>query len=233
MGIENAQTIAGLDATWPTGSDPTNEGDDHVRTIKRVLQLTMPGVGGGGWAKPITATEDQLNFVTGATSNIQAQLDTLTGQVGGVPGTLYAPPGTRMLFHQESAPLGWTIDPSFTSHQIVASLPSEAGNVYGTDDPTNYVHAHGTALHTLTQHELPTHHHNMQAYNDAVGGRLSYVTSPHQQRFRDPALNGGGQESFNNGDTMETGGDGAHDHGNTLTAQYTPRSTGVVIASKD
>ena len=38
MPLENSNTIAGLNPTWPLGSDPKSQGDDHLRLIKDVLQ---------------------------------------------------------------------------------------------------------------------------------------------------------------------------------------------------
>jgi hypothetical protein len=38
MGVETSTTISGLNATWPLGSDPKSEGDNHIRMIKDVLQ---------------------------------------------------------------------------------------------------------------------------------------------------------------------------------------------------
>lgn len=38
MGLETSETIAGLVATNPLGTDPKSEGDDHLRLIKDVLQ---------------------------------------------------------------------------------------------------------------------------------------------------------------------------------------------------
>lgn len=38
MGLETASTIAGLNASWPLGTDSTAQGDDHLRLIKSVLQ---------------------------------------------------------------------------------------------------------------------------------------------------------------------------------------------------
>lgn len=38
MGLENSTTISGLNASWPLGTDPKSEGDNHIRLIKAVLQ---------------------------------------------------------------------------------------------------------------------------------------------------------------------------------------------------
>lgn len=41
MGLETSNTIDGLNALWPLGSDPKSEGDNHLRLIKAVLQAVF------------------------------------------------------------------------------------------------------------------------------------------------------------------------------------------------
>lgn len=43
MGIENADYIEQLNASWPTKEDAISDGDNHIRLIKKVLQQTFPG----------------------------------------------------------------------------------------------------------------------------------------------------------------------------------------------
>lgn len=61
MAVESTNSIAGLDATKPTGNDPKAEGDDHLRLLKSVLQHVFGGFGG---EVLVAATEAQ-----GATAN--------------------------------------------------------------------------------------------------------------------------------------------------------------------
>lgn len=82
MGLETSTFLDGLDETWPTGGDPTNKGDDHIRLLKAVLKTTFPGANLNGFEKAITASEDELNFVDGVTSAIQTQLDNIVAQDG-------------------------------------------------------------------------------------------------------------------------------------------------------
>lgn len=42
MGLETATYISGLTSSWPPSGDPKNQGDDHIRLIKAVLQSTFP-----------------------------------------------------------------------------------------------------------------------------------------------------------------------------------------------
>ena len=48
MGLESADTIAELNPSWPTGSDPKSQGDDHLRLIKGVLQADALSLADGG-----------------------------------------------------------------------------------------------------------------------------------------------------------------------------------------
>ena len=42
MGLETASFISGLTASWPLPGDTKSQGDDHIRLLKSVLQLTFP-----------------------------------------------------------------------------------------------------------------------------------------------------------------------------------------------
>lgn len=61
MGLETGSTISSLITSNPTSSDPVNQGDNHIRLIKAVLQEQFPGSGGLGFNTAITTTETELN----------------------------------------------------------------------------------------------------------------------------------------------------------------------------
>jgi len=61
MPLENAQYISELNPAWPLGSDGVNTSDDHHRNTKRATQQSLPNISG-----PVTATQDDLNTLTGA-----------------------------------------------------------------------------------------------------------------------------------------------------------------------
>jgi len=82
MTVEIATTIDELDATLPDDTGTLGEGvpfEDtaHTRLIKDVLKKIFKGVGGTGFDRAILATEDEINFITGLSSNLQAQLTAL------------------------------------------------------------------------------------------------------------------------------------------------------------
>lgn len=76
MGLEAATYIHQLSATNPASDDPLNAGDDHIRLIKSAVKATFPNILG-----PITPSHTELGYVTGVTSAIQSQLDTLAAAI--------------------------------------------------------------------------------------------------------------------------------------------------------
>jgi hypothetical protein len=63
MGLEAATYIEDLVATNPTSSDDLDQGDNHVRLIKDVLQKSFPNLG----ANAVTSTALELSLLTGCT----------------------------------------------------------------------------------------------------------------------------------------------------------------------
>ncbi len=45
MALDNAEFISELSITDPPGTDPLNQGDDHIRTTKKAVQQSFPNVG--------------------------------------------------------------------------------------------------------------------------------------------------------------------------------------------
>lgn len=71
MGTEVATYISQLNAAWPVGGvDNYSTADDHLRTLKTVLQTQFPNLG----AVAVTRTAAQLNAVD-ITVSLQASLD--------------------------------------------------------------------------------------------------------------------------------------------------------------
>lgn len=68
--------ISDLDEANPTGIDVKSDGDNHMRGIKNVIKNTFSAIIGA-----VTASHTELNYVTGVTSGIQAQLDVISGLV--------------------------------------------------------------------------------------------------------------------------------------------------------
>lgn len=219
MPLETGVTISDLDETWPLGGDFTSRGDDHLRLIKSVLKTQFPGSLGDGFDIPITATEAELNSLTGVSSNIQDQIDSITTSLDYLEANLSAPTGTVMLFYQPSAPANWTQLGSLNDYML--RVVSGAGGVSGgSQSPisANFTHTHTTADHALTINEMPAHTHQ---YSSPTGGGNSNDL--------------GGSNRNDNAQTGSTGGGLPHNHGPTGSASitFTPRYIDVIMCSKD
>ena len=80
MGLESVTHISDLVASYPLSTDTRSEGDDHIRNIKDALLRDFPNINA-----IVSVTPAELNYLDGATSNIQAQI---TGIVAGTIATL-------------------------------------------------------------------------------------------------------------------------------------------------
>jgi hypothetical protein len=159
MGLETGSTISSLITSNPTSSDPVNQGDDHIRLLKSVLQAQFPGAAGNGFATAITATEAELNALHGLTN-------------------FYFASGTRMPFAQASAPTGWTQDTTDNANNRMLRVVNTAGNgIGGSDSPilnntTMVAHTHaftGSALAGHT-HSDAGHQHSIETRNTLTQG---------------------------------------------------------------
>lgn len=79
MSLESGNTIQDLVTTNPQMIDPVYAGANHFWLVKTVLKHIFPGAGGNGFSTPITATETELNRLTGVTGNVQTQIDAAQG----------------------------------------------------------------------------------------------------------------------------------------------------------
>lgn len=83
MALETAVYIDGLVSSNPAATDGLGQADDHIRLIKSTITTTFAEIAG-----PVTANQDELNildgalvttdevnYLSGVTSNIQPQLD--------------------------------------------------------------------------------------------------------------------------------------------------------------
>lgn len=81
MAVDTATHISGLNTALPAGGDNRKEADNNFRHIKTVLTTDLGTIGG-----PIVATHTELSYVSGVTSPIQSQLNTLTSAKGAISG---------------------------------------------------------------------------------------------------------------------------------------------------
>tara|TARA_R110001583_G_scaffold105947_1_gene253934 strand:+ start:340 stop:819 length:480 start_codon:yes stop_codon:yes gene_type:complete len=80
MGLESVTHISDLVASYPLSTDTRSEGDDHIRNIKDALLRDFPNINA-----IVSVTPAELNYLDGASSNIQAQI---AGIVAGTISTV-------------------------------------------------------------------------------------------------------------------------------------------------
>lgn len=74
MGLESATFISQLDNSFPLGGDPINQGDDHMRLVKSVLQNQFPNL----TALAVNPSSVELNLLVGLLATA-AELNILDG----------------------------------------------------------------------------------------------------------------------------------------------------------
>lgn len=132
--------------TNPTGTDPKNQGDDHLRGIKNVLLNQFPNL-----TAAVTSDATELNLLDGRS---------LAGS--GLVIDNFAT-GTAMLFPQAAAPTGWTQSVTYDNHMLRV-IATAGGGTGGTDSPilNDKVPSHN---HTFTTDSGGTHSHTLPGGN--------------------------------------------------------------------
>ena len=255
MSLETGTTIQSLVSTNPVLTDPVGQGDDHVRLIKAVLKASFPGAAGQGFAIPLTATEAQLNFVTGATSNLQTQITTNknnittntnaiathTGQINTHTSQIAAlntvidaleaepveiPSGSQTLFLQAAAPVGWTRNTSYDGRAVMLGAFGSGG----THNP-------------LIMNLIPAHTHpdTFAATSGTTGAHFHSVDYTCINSGA-PVQAGSGVNAVQNVFTRNTTSAGNHSHAITITgavgtnagaANWSPLYVNAIRCSKN
>lgn len=137
----------------------------------------------------------------------------ITGQAGLIGGQLQAPPGTRMLFHMSTPPLGWVTDGTLSDHAVRIVTGAGGGGGAGSAHSTLLG---GTAYNsnsvTLSTANLPSHTHTLSGtHSHGIGSSLNCLY------FRND----------NSGTALETGGVLGAGATNSATTGVTLNSTGT------
>lgn len=153
--------------------------------------------------------------------------------------TQYLPVGTKMLFYQDVAPAGWTIDNTLDDKVLYITKGSAAGgqagggaHATGTWTQPNHKHTgpshtHTTGDHTLTTNEIPAHNHS---YNNIVAG-VGLATGGDYATSSTTTGNMGGGLAHNHG---ATGAAGTGDTGDAATVNtWRPAAYCAIICTKN
>jgi len=230
MGVETGTTIAQLDVLWPLGGDPASQGDDHLRLIKSVLKTQFPGLLGNGFAIPLTVNEYELNYLDGATENVQAAINGLRAANATALINLYAPVNTMMFFYQAAAPTGWVQEVALNDYmlRIVAVAGGTAG---GVDSPIykQLTHTHTTDITVLTLAQIPSHSHRAQ-----TGVGTYYPLNNNVTNLPGGGFGGGTpDDNWATYDTGSAGSGNGHNHGVSTSAPvFHPKYMNTIMCRK-
>jgi microcystin-dependent protein len=173
MGLETVNNdgnarLHQLDTANPTGTDNKNQGDDHIRNIKKAIKDQFSGISGDNSSGAVTATAAELNKLDGCTAST-SNLNSLTGIdniVSTVINTIY-PVGSiyestvgtnpNTLF----AGTSWSV---FASGKMLVGIDST-----DTDFATAGL-SDGSKTVTLTEGQMPQHNHPLNFSLGEGGG---------------------------------------------------------------
>lgn len=136
---------------------------------------TLPNTISNGQAVDATPVMADFNFIVNQVNANAVQV-----------GTLAAPSGTRLVFQQAAAPLGWTADASITDHtlQLTAAQGgiTTTGNIYSgmfASQWTSDGHALTTAELAVHSHGVtdPTHFHSSPAHQHGTASGNNFWTA--------------------------------------------------------
>jgi len=157
MALETTSTISGLVSANPTAIDAVSQGDDHLRLLKSVLKAQFPGAGGTGFSVPITATEAEINQLSGL-----------------IAGSI--PSGTKMPFYQAAPPVGWTATAIQNDSMMRVVTSATTGGTSGAGSGHSPILNSVVTSHThvFTGTAMGTHNHTTVAHDHAPLG-TSYL----------------------------------------------------------
>lgn len=177
------------------------------------------------------------NGATADASQVMADFNFIVNQVNANAnpiGTLTAPSGTRTIFHQAAAPLGWVQDATLTDHtlQVIGGAGGGTGGAVGYSAMFN---APWTSdAHALTIAELAAHSHTDAGHNHSDAGHFhTYLVGSGNTNF----TGGGPSVTFtteisnntstsfaniqaSNANIQNTGGGAGHSHTKTFNALF-------------
>tara|TARA_R110000851_G_scaffold245230_1_gene398005 strand:- start:72 stop:650 length:579 start_codon:yes stop_codon:yes gene_type:complete len=146
MGLESATYISQLVGTNPTGADDKNQGDNHLRLLKGVLQSQFPNLG----AAAVTSSAAEIDG-----SNM--------------------PTGMIMMWYGTSGniPTGWVLCDGSNSTPNLTGKFIRSGTSSGATGGNDQIQLANTDNHTLTLAEMPAHTHGGGFVSGGGGGNYS------------------------------------------------------------
>ncbi len=165
-----------LDTANPTGTDNKNQGDDHIRNIKKAIKDQFSGISGDTNSGAVTATAAELNKLDGCTATT-ANLNALTG-ITDLYDVIY-PVGCIYESTSSTNPstlFTGTTWSAFGQGKMLVGLDPNDADFNSTSDTG------GSKTVTLTTNQIPSHNHSFSGSSGSAGSHshtYSGTTSNH------------------------------------------------------
>lgn len=245
------ETILSVD--HEAGSDTADDGKHTI--VQLLAQSSITGVAGQGALYTKDVGSGVIELFHKDESGNETQL-TDRGKIpqSSIDGGLVS--GTNMVFHQASAPTGWTQDTSVNDRVLRVVDNTGTGGATGGSWTISGVTVDG---HVLTNAEMPSHNHGGSTNNstaDVVGSGLdpqpgNTNTGQYEDLVDIAVTNTGSTFDFGSWTTSlrsasgniyadnhshgisTEGSDNAHSHGLTADGNWRPAHADVIAATKD
>lgn len=178
------------------------------------LTVTNISLSGNVTTNSATISPAELSYLDGVTSNLQAQINTLSAAS--------IPAGTKMLFAQTNAPTGWTKDTTHDNKalRVVSGTAASGGTVAFTSAFASRAVSGTVGGTTLTMDQMPIHNHTVGVRTITVdaGGSASFIIP---------------DTTASNWGTSSMGGNQPHTHSFTAAIDMAVQYVDVIIATKN
>lgn len=172
------------------------------------------------------STSTLAKLSAGAAGNV------LTSNGAGAPPSYQVaggvPSGTRMVFNQTAAPLGWTKDTSAVLNDSIMRIVTGSVGSGGSTAFSTFNAQTSVGATTLTEAQIPSHSHIQQLLNGPTRMPMVELTTGGSAGVIPPS----GTVDFSSSSfvsTQTTGGGGSHTHAMTASIKYND----FIICQKD
>lgn len=139
---------------------------------------------------PSIVLQDIIDAFEAADTVLEAADTALDVRVTALEDHLEAPAGTRLFFHSDTPPTGWTTDATIADQLLAIKGGSNAYNVSGGTKnkgswtPTDHIHTMDTHVHTMGTHKhtMGTHKHTMGTH-DHIATNHSHTVDNHNHQW--------------------------------------------------
>ena len=235
------------DNTDPADTDEAKYGAQEMREFKTDVEERLESVFDDIDDDPLELALPEMAADPDATAN---KFKIYAKDVGGVTtlfrrnsdgiSVLEFPSGTKMLFYQDTAPTGWTIQNALDDKVVYITKGSVAGGETGGG-----AHSTGSwtisglsgASHTLTTSEVPAHTHFTAGDESVASGSALDNTAPMVREYN--IITAAAYSlvkstlSATIGLTSSSGGGGGHTHTVSSDGTWRPAAYCCIIAEKN